>query len=283
MDNYWIVGSPCGTYGYRDDNLINEYEKLRTRNYNSYKVNVIGDWGKTDFGGEFLKHWKSERHAGLAPYNNKLAVRLIFDENVNPYFPCAIFQVDEDQKTSKLVHIFALTNPSNTVNAMVREINRKLTEWGHKEGVYIGGDATSQKEDVKQEKGHDMFHLIMVGLQKWKPRRIVGESNPSVLMSKDFVNSILEGEIQGLSLIVDKSCRKAIADFENTKEDKNGKVDKTTVRDPITKITSQPYGHFCDILRYYFVQTFAREYAIYQKGSDTKAPTIGKNLNKNEL
>lgn len=44
-DNYWIVGSPCGTYGYRDENLIAEYEALRTRDYYSYRINVLGEWG----------------------------------------------------------------------------------------------------------------------------------------------------------------------------------------------------------------------------------------------
>jgi phage terminase large subunit len=87
QDNYWITGSPCGTYGYRDDNLISEYETLATRNFNSYKVNVLGEWGKTVFGGEFLKCWRSEVHTGNFVYNPKLAVHLIFDENVNPYFP----------------------------------------------------------------------------------------------------------------------------------------------------------------------------------------------------
>jgi hypothetical protein len=234
-------------------------------------------------GGEFLKQWETERHVGTYPYNPKLAVRLIFDENVNPYFPCAIFQVEEDQKTARLIHVISLEDPNNTTVAMLREIKRKLAEWNHAQMVFIGGDATSQKEDVKQEKGHDLFHLIMVGLSSYRPRRIVGTANPSVIMSKNFVNSILESEILGLSLGVDKSCRKAILDFENTKEDKNGKVDKKTFKDPITKITSQPYGHYCDILRYFFTQTFANEYSSYLSGGPTNIPIIGKNITKNRL
>lgn len=282
-DNYWIAGSPDGSYGFRDENLIATYNNLMSTDYNAYKVNVLGEYGKTTYGGEFLKGWRSEKHVSLYPYNPKLAVRLIFDENVNPYFPCCIFQVEEDNKTSRLIHAIALENPENTVSAMCRVIKRKFTEWGHKQMVFVGGDATSQKEDVKQEKGHDLFQLIISGLSEYKPRRIVGESNPSVIMSKDFVNSILESEIQGLSLGVDKSCRKAISDFENTKEDKNGKVDKKTVTHPVTKVSYQPWGHICDILRYFFVQTFPREYAQYQRGSVPRSTIIGKNSNKNEL
>ena len=280
-DNYWITGSPCGTYGYRDENLIAEYEGLRTKNNNSYKVNVLGEWGKTVFGGEFLKCWRSERHTGVFPYNPKLAIHLIFDENVNPYFPCGIFQVSDNQKDARMIFAFALENPNNTVKVMAREIGRKLKEWGHKEAVYVGGDPTSQKEDVKQEKGHDFFRLIISELQEFAPRRAVLTSSPSVRMSADFFNSILESEIMGLTFGVEKSLRKVILDFENTKEDKNGKVDKKTVTNSTTKVTYQPYGHFVDLTRYFLCYTFAAEYAKYQKGGITTMPKTGKNTSKN--
>jgi len=245
LDNYWITGSPCGTYGYRDENLISEYEALASRNANSYKVNVLGEWGKTTFGGEFLKCWRSEIHTGTYPYNPDLAVHLIFDENVNPYFPCGIFQVGNDQKSIFLIHAIALKNPENKTSFMGRAIVRKLREWGHQGYVYVGGDPTSQKDDVKQEEGHDLFRIMMDELKEFKPQRRLLRSSPSVRMSAEFVNSILESELYGLKFRADKSCRVAILDFENTKEDKNGKVDKKTVIDPVTKVSYQPYGHYC--------------------------------------
>lgn len=281
-DNYWIVGSPCGTYGYRDENLIAVYEALKSRNYNSYKVNVLGEWGKTVFGGEFLKAWRSETHTGVYPYNPKLAVYLIFDENVNPYFPCGIFQVAENGKEFFLVHIIAKENPENTVNHMCREIDRKLNAWGHKEAVFVGGDATSKKEDVKLEKGQDIFRMIINGIDaKHKARRAVATSNPSVRTSADFFNDILEFESQGLSLRVDKSCKTAITDYENTKEDKNGKVDKTTVTNPVTGVSYQPFGHFVDLTRYFICYVFAKEYAEYQRGDTAFQISMGKASRKN--
>lgn len=276
-DNYWIVGSPCGTYGFRDENLIAEYEALRTKNYNSYKVNVLGEWGKTVFGGEFLKSWRSEIHTGIYPYSPKLALHLVFDENTVPYFPCGIFQVSENGKTAYLIHIIALENPVNKTSFMAQEIDKLLHRWGHQQEVFVGGDATSQKDDVKLEQGHDLFRLIMNGIAKWKPRRAVLKSNPSVKMSKDFFNDILEHNEQGLSFFVDKSCRKAIADYENTKEDKNGNVDKSTVTNPLTKVSYQPWGHFVDLTRYFLCYTFAKEYLDYQRGGTVPKVTLGKN------
>jgi hypothetical protein len=264
QDNYWICGSPDGTYGYRDENLISMYENLRTTNYNSYRVNVLGEWGKTTYGGEILKCWKSEIHTGNYPYNPELAVYLFFDENVNPYFPCGFFQIENDQKTFRMIHHIAARNPNNTVRWMCAEITRKLHQWGHTGRVYIGGDATSQKADVKQEQGFDLFKLIAAALIEFKPVIKVDYSNPSVLMSLEFLNSILSDNVEGLNYGVDKSCGLVIQDYENTKEDKNGKIDKATVRDPITKVTYQPYGHHVDILRYIVCTIFAKEYIHFQ-------------------
>lgn len=265
-DNYWIVGSPDGTYGYRDEPVIARYKALQRKNNNSYKVNVLGEWGKVVFGGEFLKCWRSERHTGTYPYNPKQAVYLYFDENVNPYFPCGFFQVGEDEMSPRLIHIIAAENPNNTVKWICREIIRKLSEWMHTEHVYVGGDATSQKDDVKQEKGHDLFALILKELKDFKPIRRTTKSNPSVRMSADFFNSILEGNVTGLSFGADKDCRKAILDYENTKEDKNGHVDKKTVTNPKTQVSYQPWGHFVDLTRYFLVNTYPDEYAKFKRG-----------------
>lgn len=286
-DNKWSMGPPYGNegrnreFGYRDESLIARYEKLRTTNNNSYKVNVLGEWGKTVFGGEFLKCWRSETHTDLFPYNSNQAIYLYFDENVVPYFPCGIFQVGEDQKSPRMIHCIAAKSPNNKISWICGEISRKLKAWGHKEAVYVGGDATSQKDDVKQEKGDDMFRLIMIELKEFRPQRRTPASNPSVRMSKDFFNSILEGDVSKMTFGVDKACRVAILDYENTKEDKNGKVDKKTVTDPVTKVSYQPYGHFVDLTRYFLCHTFANEYLAYQRGGNVPAPQTGKNTSRN--
>lgn len=275
QDNYWINGSPSGTYGFRDENLINEYEGLRTRNFNRYRVNVLGEWGKVVFGGEFLKCWRSEDHTGEYFYNPELAIYLSFDENVNPYFPVGIFQVSKNEKEIFLIDCIAAKNPNNTTKWICAEITRKLHQWGHKGNVYVCGDATSQKDDVKQEKGHDLFRLIINELIEFKPIRRVSKSNPSVKASAEFFNSILEVEAEGLRFRVDKRCRVAILDYENTKEDKNGGVDKKTVTDPVTKVSYQPWGHFVDLTRYLLTTVFASEYAKYQNGGVAPTYSLG--------
>lgn len=300
-DNYWVVGSPKvkvyyedgseiidvtdprykSDYGYIDDNLISEYEGLRTKNNNSYKVNVKGEWGKTNYGGEFLKTWRSEVHTGIYQYNKECAIYLWFDENVVPYFPCGIFQVGIKGNEPRMIYHIAAESPNNKVPWVCAEVKRKLIEWGHVGKVYVGGDATSQKDDVKQEKGHDLFRLIMNELIEFKPERKTPQSNPSVIMSANFFNSILDNGVAGLSFGADKNCRKAIIDYENTKEDKNGKIDKKVVTNPVTKVSYQPYGHFVDLTRYFLTYVYASEYVGYQRGvSSITSVTTGKNYSK---
>jgi PBSX family phage terminase large subunit len=263
-DNYWINGSPCGTYGFKDERIIARYEEMRNRNYNRFKVEVLGEWGKVDFGGEILKKWKSERDVIDAHYNKDLAVYLSFDENVNPYFPCGIFQVEENQKSVRMIACITAKNPNNTVRGICNEIKHLLKQWNHDGKVYITGDATSQKEDVKQEKGHNLFRILQQELKEYSPIIKIGASNPSVVTSTDFFNSILDYNAQDINFKVDKKCRMAISDFENTKEDKNGKVDKKTIIDPITKVSYQPYGHIFDLTRYFLVNVFNSEYIRFQ-------------------
>ena len=144
-----------------------------------------------------------------------------------------------------MIYHIAARNPNNTVRWMCAEITRKLHQWGHAGRVYIGGDATSRKEDVKQEKGHDLFKLIASELREFKPEYKLDFSNPSVKTSFEFFNDILSNNIEELTYGVDKACGLVIQDYENCKEDKNGKIDKTPIRDPVTKVSYQPYGHYC--------------------------------------
>ena len=61
-DNYWAVGSPCGTYGFVDDKLIKKYERLKTLNHHSWLVNVKGEWGQSQNEKPWLYDFKKDRH-----------------------------------------------------------------------------------------------------------------------------------------------------------------------------------------------------------------------------
>ncbi|MDE3023786.1 MAG: PBSX family phage terminase large subunit, partial [Pseudomonadota bacterium] len=209
---------------------IARLEELKRIDPYYYKVYAEGLWGKKQAGGEALKCFKSEYHVGFAPYRKDLALHLAFDENVVPYFPCGVFQIEN--KNIYMVDEIAAYHPNNKVTSMCNEIRRRFI--GHNAGMFIYGDATSQKEDVKQQYGHDLFRLLMDGLTDFKPVRRVGVSNPSVVMSLNFLNTIFETNYNGLTFLMDEKCKTARTDFENAKEAPDGGIDKKKVTDKET-------------------------------------------------
>ncbi len=213
-------------------------------------------------GGEFYKHFKIAKHTGDCSYDPTLPLHLSFDENVNPYFPCGIFQIKG--KKIMLIKEIAARNPNNTVSWVCREIERLYP--AHKSGMFIYGDATSQKADVKQEKGHDLFKLIIDLLDHYKPTRRVSKANPSVVMRGMFINTIFETNYGEIEFIVDTKCEEAITDFVMVKEAADGTKDKSTDVDMQTGVRHQRYGHFSDLTDYLICYAFSIDYLNYQRG-----------------
>ena len=253
-------------------------EDLKVQDEYYYKVYAEGLWGKKQAGGEALKCFKAT-HVGFAPYNRDLPLHLSFDENVVPYFPCGIFQIEN--KKIFMIDEIAAAHPNNKVSWMCNEIKRKYA--GHTAGMFIYGDATSQKDDVKHEYGHDLFRLLMDGLKDFHPSRRVGNSNPSVVMSLNFFNTVLETNYNNLTFLMDEGCKIARNDFENCKEAPDGGLDKKKITDKQTGQSYQQYGHFIDLTRYLLTFAFAGDYANYQRGGTAIKIKLGKRFSKNSL
>jgi phage terminase large subunit len=233
---------------------MNEYDKARL---------LFGDWDaipKT--GGEFYKKFDSKVHLSDCKYRPDLALHISWDENVHPYLPCVIFQIEG--KTIYLIDTILGRTPNNTIKAVCSELKRKYR--GHESGLFVYGDATSQKEDVKLEKGHNFFRLIQSELIEFKPSMRVSKSNPSIIMRGNFFNTVLESNFGGIKFFINRLQHEAIMDFEQTKEGADGKKDKKSVRDASTGVSFQEYGHITDATDYLLCNAFANDYIAYQKG-----------------
>lgn len=236
---------------------IAKHESYKSTNPYYYKVFTLGLWGKRLAGGEVLKCFKYDKHVGKYPYNPNLSLHISFDENVNPFLPCGIFQIEG--KNIYLVDEIAARHPNNKTWYVSNEIKRRYHK--HTEKMYIYGDPASQKEDVKLQDGENLFTIFEDELKDFKPELRVLNSHPSVRQSLDFFNEVLELNKGGLTFLVNADCKVAIKDFENAKEDiRNGGIDKRTVTDKDTKKTYQPYGHYIDLTRYFLCYAFENEY-----------------------
>lgn len=239
-------------------------ESLKLLPRYQYEVFVEGSWDiSLKQGGEFYKCFELDQHVfDNINYNPELPLHISWDENVNPYLPCGIFQLVG--KNIYMINEIMGRNPNNTIKGVCNEIKRQYQ--GHKSGMFIYGDATSQKADVKLEKGHNFFRLIQTELLCFNPTMRIAKSNPSVVMRGNWINTVLENNLGGIKVWVSDRCKAAINDFINTKEAADGTKNKETEKDPNTKVTSQKYGHFTDLFDYIMCYAFANEYDQYQRG-----------------
>ena len=244
-----------------ESNLPQEYlDNLNNMPPYEYEVFVNGNW---DFlvktGGEFYKQFEYDKQRGKAVYDPALPLHISWDDNVNPYLPCGIFQIEGLH--IKMIDEIAGETPNNTVKSVCNEIIRKYP--AHNSGMFVYGDATANKQDTKLEKGHNFYTLILEYLKQYRPVNRVTRSNPSVVMRGNWINTIFETGLGGIVVTIDEKCTKAISDFILLKEAPDGTKLKETAKDPKTGAKFQKYGHFSDLFDYIMVSAFNSQYQLY--------------------
>jgi len=260
LENIWVSGDGKGG-GFVDKKMIKKFNKFKLRNINHYNIYALGLWGHLRKGGEFLKQF-SETHIGTFAYEPGLPLHITFDENVLPYLTCNVFQLQNG--LVRQIDEIMLEDPLNTLKDTCLEFVKRYGD--NKNGLFVYGDATSKKQDTKLQKGQNFYLLIKGYLSKFRPTFRVPKSNPSVIMSKNFVNDILAGEIEGVTIGFDSKCRKSINDYQYCTEDEEGKVNKKVIKDKVTGQSYQEYGHATDCLRYILTVMFQEKYKKFMKG-----------------
>jgi len=239
-----------------------------------YEVFVMGNWDiQLKTGGEFYKDFEVNEHVKSVSYNPSLPLHISWDDNVNPYLPCGIFQIIGNELIM-IDEIKGIT-PYNTVKSVCAEISKRYQ--GHISGMFIYGDATANKEDTKLEKGYNFYRLIMEYLQHFKPTNRVMKSNPSVVMRGNFINSVFNRNVEGLTFTIGENCKTAINDFIMLKEASDGTKLKEMDTDPKTKVRYQKVGHFSDLFDYIVCSAFGAEFQSYLKGGKPMTFNLGKN------
>ena len=239
-----------------------------------YEVFVEGNWDlQLKTGGEFYKCFELDKHVQPTRYNPALPLHISWDDNVNPYLPAGVFQIEG--KEVRMIDEILGESPNNTIKAVCREIIRKYPN--HDTGMFIYGDATAQKEDTKLEKGYNFYRLVLDNLKQYRPQLRVLTSNPSVMMRGNWINSILETELGGIKITIGENCKTTINDFVMIKEAADGTKSKEMETDPKTKVRYQKVGHLTDLTDYLLCSAFANDFLAYQSGGAVMSMTFGKN------
>jgi hypothetical protein len=269
--NWLYIPSKITDNDYLTDDYKRNLENLPRYQYEMY---VNGNWDlQLKQGGEFYKCFELDKHVGRTVYDPSLPLHISWDDNVNPYLPLGIFQLVG--KRVMAIDEIAGENPRNTVKEVCREFIRRYPS--HTSGLFVYGDATANKDDTKLEKGYNFYRLILEELKDYRPTSRVLRSNPSVVMRGNWLNTVLEKEIGGVSVVIGENCKKMIADLVNLKEAADGTKSKEMETDPRTKVRYQKLGHFSDLFDYIMVAAFGSEFENYQRGGSGISINFGKN------
>ena len=264
-----------------EENLPDSYVQNMKNNMLPHLVDMyVTGYPFAAAGGEFYQEFDSERHVSPQAYRLDLPLHISFDENVAPYAPCGVWQVD-GYRAFKINEI-DLPEPRNTVYAVCGEIVSQYKY--HSEAVYIYGDATSLKRDAKLRKDRpndtvNFFTIAKKALKHFSQVYLkVPKSNASVARRGEFINHIFGKGIYGINVSIDPTCKNTIKYYERLQKSETGTKEKKMAIDPITKKSYQDLGHDSDLDDYFLVEYFKKEYKMFLTSTEKGASVAQRHL-----
>ena len=256
---------------YLPDETRAMYENYKNTNTYKYMTQTLGLWTMREIGGRFWKSFDIPSHTGTHEADIHAPLHISFDENVRPYPALSIWQINGG--VVKQVGEICLEPPRNKQPEVVKEFVKwcRILAWNNK--VYLYGDASSDKEDTKLEKGQNYWTMMRNGIEPHFPVQMrKPNKNPPVALSAEFINEIYAGNIEGLSISIDSKCKKSIHDYQFAEEAADGSMMKKKVKG------IELIGHLSDTKRYFIMQAFAKEFRRYQMPPATTRQrfTVGK-------
>ena len=266
LNNFWVVGSPDGTYGYYDEQCIADFERDKQFDPDYYNVYALGEFGVIRTGSEFFASLHRGKHCGDYPYNPDLPIHVSIDSNVLPYISVTYWQADfSDGIKIYQFHETCADNPNNTARKSAKLVCDYLSSIGYNDKVYLHGDASTKSANNIDEEKRSFLDLFIDTLQKahFEVVDTVSNKNPSVAMSGEFINAIFEQAVPGINLYFDNSCNTSIEDYMSVQKDANGAILKTRIKNKVTMQTYEEHGHLSDTFRYIVVDLCRNEFIAF--------------------
>lgn len=283
LNNFWVVGSPDGTYGFYDEQCVADFERDRLNDPDYYNVYALGEWGVIRTGSEFFSSFNRGVHTVVCEYDPTLPVHISVDSNVLPYISITYWQIalEGDKKHIRQIGETCADSPNNTVRKAAKLVAKRLHELlcttrpiavrgtprpvAHNTKVYLHGDASTRAANNIDDEKRSFHDLFIDTLQKEgiEIEDKVSNKNPSVPMSGEFINAIFDKTFPGIEITIAEDCKVSIEDYMSVQKDVNGGILKTKVKNKITMQTYEEHGHISDTFRYVVVDMLREEFLLF--------------------
>ena len=271
LNNFWVVGSPDGTYGFYDYQAIANFENDRINDPDYYQVYALGEWGHIRTGAEFFPSFNRGVVCGKFPYDGNLPIHISMDSNVLPYVTATFFQKaykDNDYQQVTQFDELPIESPNNSARKAAKVIANKLKEYRYKDKVYLHGDASGKAANTIDPNNRSFFDLVIDELEHegFDVVDCIGNKNPSVATTGEFINAVWDGRVDKVAIRIDNDCTTSIDDYQAVQKDENGAIAKTKVTNPVTKQKYEAHGHCSDTLRYCVFDLLRQQYTEFSMG-----------------
>lgn len=234
LDNKWIVGE--NGYGARDQNLIDEYEQLKTIDPNSYNVNVLGEWGVRDKSNKFAFAFEASKHVGSVEYNPDYLIWLSFDFNVNP-ISCTAFQYYDD--VLRAIKCFKLDNSN------IYELCKLIASYFPDAMFKVTGDASGTSRSAMVADNVNYYTIIKDELGLIWSQFNIPSVNPRIEENQVKVNAVLYA---GLFVADSENCKELIYDLTYVEVDENKKIIKDRTAESKKSDFLDHFRYICNII-----------------------------------
>lgn len=271
LNNFWVVGSPDGKYGYYDQQAIATFENDRINDPDYYQVYALGEWGHIRTGAEFFPSFSHGVVCGRFKYNPELPIHISMDSNVLPYVTATFFQKEykpDDVQQVTQIDELPIESPNNSARKAAKVIAKRLKEYGYSDKVYLHGDASGKAANTIDCENRSFFDLVIDELERegFVVVDNIGKRNPSVATTGEFINAVWDGRVPGVSIRIDDDCTVSIDDYQAVQKDENGAIAKQKVTNPVTKQKYEAHGHVADTLRYIAHDLLRQQYTDFSMG-----------------
>lgn len=239
-------------------------ESLKDLPQYEYEVFVNGNWDvQLKTGGEFFKGFEINKHVKPVKFDNTKTVHISIDNNVYPYIAISVWQFEE-KKIIQVDEILA-RDPNNIASKAGEMVVSYLQKKEYNDTVFIYGDQTTTSRNTIDENKKSFLDLFVDKISaKFSIQKRIPSSNPPVSLSGDFINAIYESKYEGLEIVIGEHCKESINDYILTKQDKDGGVLKTRVKNE-NGVSYEEHGHLCDVKRYMIVESCKVEFNKYKR------------------